>query len=140
MTDTPAINPHEETLDFKSAIVKDCYSYWRGKVIGDRLPRRSDIDPVDIPKLMPHAVILDVRREPELDFRYRLIGTYVAEHLFKDHTGSWFSEIEYQKAPSTIWQNCAPCYRNRQASPARNALCGTEPGIKKRRGRYPAPR
>lgn len=107
MTDTPAINPHEETLDFKSAIVKDCYSYWRGKVIGDRLPSRSDIDPVDIPQLMPHAVILDVRREPELDFRYRLIGTYVAEHLFKDHTGSWFSEIEYQRAPSTIWQNCA---------------------------------
>lgn len=62
---------------------------------------------VDIPKLMPHAVNLDVRREPELDFRYRLIGTYVAEHLFKDHTGSWFSEIEYQRAPSTIWQNCA---------------------------------
>jgi hypothetical protein len=74
MTDTPAINPHEETLDFKSSIVRDCYSYWRGKMIGDRLPSRSDIDPVDIPKLMPHAVILDVRREPELDFRYRLIG------------------------------------------------------------------
>ncbi|MBT6285663.1 MAG: PAS domain-containing protein [Rhodospirillaceae bacterium] len=74
MTDTRAINPREETLDFKSSIVKDCYSYWRGKVIGDRLPSRSDIDPVDIPKLMPHAVILDVRREPELDFRYRLIG------------------------------------------------------------------
>ena len=74
MTDTRAINSREETLDFKSSIVKDCYSYWRGKVIGDRLPSRSDIDPVDIPKLMPHAVILDVRREPELDFRYRLIG------------------------------------------------------------------
>lgn len=55
---------------------------------------------------MPHAVILDVRREPEPDFRYRLIGTYVSENLFRDHTGSWFSEIEHQRAPNEIWQNC----------------------------------
>lgn len=55
---------------------------------------------------MPHAVILDVRREPEPDFRYRLIGTYVSENLFRDHTGSWFSEIEHQRAPNQISQNC----------------------------------
>ena len=55
---------------------------------------------------MPHAILLDVKREPELNFKYRLIGTYVAENLFKDYTGCWFSEIEHQKAPSQIWQNC----------------------------------
>ena len=100
------IDPDEGSLNFQSTVVKDCYSYWRGKVVDGRLPGRSDIDPVDIPRLMPHAVILDIRRQPEMDFRYRLVGTYVAENLFKDHTGSWFSEIEHQKAPSTIWQNC----------------------------------
>ena len=55
---------------------------------------------------MLHAVILDVRREPEMDFRYRLIGTYVSENLFKDNTGSWFSEIDHQRAPNEIWHNC----------------------------------
>ena len=55
---------------------------------------------------MPNVVLLDVRREPEFDFRYRLVGTNVTEHHFRDYTGSWFSEIDHKKAPSQIWQNC----------------------------------
>ncbi len=91
---------------FQTSIVQDGYSYWLSKMIEHRLPCRADINPIDIPRLMQHAILVDVKREPEFDFRYRLIGTKVAEHLFKDYTGSWFSEIAHQKAPSQIWQNC----------------------------------
>lgn len=94
------------SLEIQTRLVQDGYSYWRSKCVNDRLPSRSDIDPIEIPRLMSHAVMLDVKREPELDFRYRLIGTYVAEHMHIDHTGSWFSEIEHKKAPSEIWKNC----------------------------------
>lgn len=106
MTDTPPTEQDGAPLEFESPIVQAGYSYWHAKMIGGRLPCRADIDPVEIARLMPHAVLLDVKREQELDFKYRLIGTYVAENLFKDHTGSWFSEIDHQKAPSQIWQNC----------------------------------
>lgn len=106
MADNSPHTPDEELLVFQSAVIEECYLHWRDKINGGSLPSRSDINPADIPRLMPHAVILDVRREPEPDFRYRLIGTYVSENLFRDHTGSWFSEIEHQRAPNEIWQNC----------------------------------
>lgn len=106
MTDTPSADDDGAPLEFESPIVQDGYSYWRSKMIDGALPCRSDIDPVEIPRLMAHAILLDVKRGPELDFKYRLIGTYVAESLYKDHTGSWFSEIDHQKAPAQIWQNC----------------------------------
>ena len=63
---------------------------------------------------MPHVVILDVRHEPEFDFRYRLLGTHVTEHLFRDHNGKWFSELAHQQAPSQIWQNCYRVATTRQ--------------------------
>jgi hypothetical protein len=102
MTDHDSTDENGSSFDFETRVVQDGYSYWRSKLIDGRLPRRSDINPIDIPRLMPHAVMLDVKREPEFDFRYRLIGTYVAEHLYTDHTGSWFSEIEHQKQTSQI--------------------------------------
>ena len=115
MTAIPPADQDGPPSEFESPVVRDGYAYWRSKMIGDRLPRRSDIDPVEIVRLMPNALLIDVRREPELDFRYRLIGTTVAENLYKDHTGSWFSEIEHQKAPSQIWQNCCRAVETGQA-------------------------
>ena len=95
-----------EGFQFRTRIVQDGYAYWVSKCIEERIPARQDINPVDIPRLMPHVVILDVRREPDFDFRYRLLGTYVTEHLYSDHSGKWFSEITHQQPPSQIWQNC----------------------------------
>ena len=99
-------NGSDPSFNFRTRVVQDGYSYWRSKARGGRLPSRRDIDPLEIPGLMPHAVIVDVRREPDLDFRYRLVGTNNVDHHFTDHSGEWFSEIPHQKAPSQIWQNC----------------------------------
>ena len=93
-------------FEFRTEIVAEGFAYWRSKCVEGLLPSRRDINPIEIPRLMPHAIIMDVRRDPELDFRYRLIGTYVADHLYTDHTGKWMAEIEHQKAPSQIWSNC----------------------------------
>jgi hypothetical protein len=72
---------------------------------GNNIPRRSDFDPFDVTSLMPHIVMLQVQQEPR-DFRYRVIGTFVAGHLAENWTGSWMSGIEHQKAPSRIWDSC----------------------------------
>jgi hypothetical protein len=80
-------------------------AYWTSKNMPDRLPGRTDIDPLDIPALLPQVVLLDVRRDP-WDFRFRLIGTNVVHHLATDLTGSWMSEIEYMAPPSRIFTAC----------------------------------
>lgn len=128
MTDDNSADGLESAFAFQSRTVQDGYSYWRSKMAGSRFPARADVNPVDIPRLMPHVVMVDVKREPEFDFRYRLIGTYVAEHLYNDHTGSWFSELEHQKAPSQIWQNCKTVCETGQPMHANTPYVGPHRG------------
>lgn len=97
---------NEHPFEFQSRVVQDGYSYWRSKIVRGRLPARSDIDPSEIPRLLPNVILVDVQREPALNFRYRLIGTRVVEHLHRDYTGSWFSDIEHLHASSAIWDAC----------------------------------
>ncbi|MGO1120083.1 PAS domain-containing protein [Rhodovibrionaceae bacterium A322] len=74
----------------------DVYSYWQEKR-GDRLaPARADIDPLDLPKLLPWLTILKVFRDPktdELDFQATLVGTKVVQFMGRDVTNQHFGEI-----------------------------------------------
>jgi hypothetical protein len=89
--------------EVSSPILRGGYEYWLGKK-GDRLfPSRRDFDPmVEITQLARNIMLLDVSHDP-LDFRYRLIGSAVREHLGSDWTGRRWSEIEFQRAPNPIW-------------------------------------
>lgn len=63
--------------------------YWKGKK-GDRVaPARADIDPVDIPRLLPRIMLVDVERTDsgEAEFRYRLSGTGIRSVHGYDATG-----------------------------------------------------
>lgn len=107
---TALLTPSDESefmqvLSTRSPTIQNGFEYWQSKGWPERLPRREDLDPFDVPALMPQIVLLDVRREPR-DFFYRVIGTGVTEHLSKDWTGTWMSEIEHQRPPSRIWENC----------------------------------
>ncbi|HVI90552.1 MAG TPA: PAS domain-containing protein [Dongiaceae bacterium] len=53
--------------------------YWQ-VIKTDRLPSRLDIDPIDIPDLLPNIMLLDVL-EGGKDFRYRLAGTAVERNF-----------------------------------------------------------
>lgn len=97
---------NETPVAFETRLVAEGCAYWRSKIFDGRLPARSDIDPAEIPRLLPSVVLLDVVREDTLDMRYRLIGTRVAEHCFSDYTGLRFSEIEHQRAPSKLLDSC----------------------------------
>jgi hypothetical protein len=86
-----------------SPILRAGYEYWLKKK-GERLmPARGDFDPVvEITRLARNMMLLDVRHDP-LDFRYRLIGTALREHMGENWTGRLWSEIEFQRAPNPIW-------------------------------------
>jgi hypothetical protein len=70
------------------------YRYWLAKRAGRAMPARSDIDPAEIPPLLPYLAIVD---KVDGQFRYRLVGTVVASELGRDLTGSYVGS--YVKLP-----------------------------------------
>lgn len=92
-------------------------AYWESKIVDGRIPARRDIEPLDIPELLPQIILLDVVQDP-WNFRFRLIGTNVVYHLAQDWTGSWFSDIGHMAPPSHIFTACVEVASS--AKPLRN--------------------
>lgn len=69
--------------------------YWRGKSGGGKLPGRADIDMVEIrPDALPDIYLLDVLRGGDgLRYRYRLVGTRMADVAGGDPTGKIVDEF-----------------------------------------------
>jgi hypothetical protein len=77
--------------DWRSdSVLKQALDYWMTRR-GDRtIPRRRDIDPTHVPKLLPHLQLV----EPVGGrFRYRLHGTALVEAAGRDQTGAYLDEI-----------------------------------------------
>ena len=73
--------------------LREIRDYWASKC-GDRaMPRRADIDPLDLPpQHMPFLSILEVLPDRQ-DFRFRVIGTGITERLGRDSTGKTVREV-----------------------------------------------
>lgn len=76
------------------------------------MPSRADIDPVEIPTLLPYVMLIDVV-EP-LDFRYRLIGGEARSIMRRNYTGRLFSEIDGKGESSILWRGCESVVRGKQ--------------------------
>ena len=85
--------------------LKEALAYWQSKRAGRAMPARRDLDPVDVPKLLPYVMLYDVLPAP-LDFRFRLIGTEARSLLSQDYTGKLFSELPGKGRGSIVWDNC----------------------------------
>lgn len=73
--------------------LKRLHDYWHSKIEEGRLPGRADIDPLDIPDLLPSLILVDVVRGASgLRFRIRLVGTEYVEVAGQDLTGKWLDE------------------------------------------------
>jgi hypothetical protein len=67
--------------------IKLMYRYWLSKCQGDNLPRRADIDPVEMPRgSLPNVTIVEVVPDPRR-YVYRLVGTREVEIRGNDPTG-----------------------------------------------------
>jgi hypothetical protein len=62
----------------------DLYRYWLSKRNGRSTPARRDLDPVEVPALLPYLMIL---QKVNGEFRYRLAGTSVVRDLGVERTG-----------------------------------------------------
>jgi hypothetical protein len=77
-------------LAFRAQVIlreqRDLYGYWRACAGSRPIPSRYDIDPVDIPQLLPCLSILEAAQGLK-SLRYRLAGTRVHEIYGTEITG-----------------------------------------------------
>src|ERR1700691_1946571 len=85
------IAPASEMMPFTDPRLELAYEYWLRKAAGRKLPRRRDIDPIEIPKLLPDVMLVDV--EPDGRYRYRLIGTENTQAQGITATGRYLDEV-----------------------------------------------
>jgi hypothetical protein len=88
--------------------IRDAYAYWR-RIAGARaLPRRRDLDPLDIPKLLPHVMLVEVHGPGR--YRYRLIGTAIAQEQGTNATGKFVHEAianaDYRALTVGLYDTC----------------------------------
>jgi len=75
--------PPPETADRR---VHALYAYWAQRRGTRRFPARSDIDPVDIPRLLANLTLVEIRAQAPR-FVYRVSGGEVDRMLKRDLTG-----------------------------------------------------
>ena len=96
------------------ARLRQAHDYWRRKAAGRAMPRRADIDPTEIPKLLPDVMLVDVL--PQRRYRYRLIGTENTQAHGINATGRYLDEVlpgpEYKSHVIGLYDECV---RSRRA-------------------------
>ncbi len=84
------------------SLIMQFFTYWRSIAKGVAMPARQDLDPIDIPKIIPWMYLIDVLRQPGgIDFRYRLVGSRNAELVRQDATGKLVGEA-FPEATATL--------------------------------------
>ncbi len=79
---------------FRDARVDQVYRYWLERRGARAAPRRSDINPLDIPRLLPILNLVDVLGDAA-EFRHRLVGTQLVDRHGRDPTGKYVDAENY---------------------------------------------
>ncbi len=72
--------------------LREIHAYWASRIVDGRLPARRDIEPGDIPRLLPGLFLVDLIAGPPRRFQYRLVGTQIAR-IEGELTGKYLDEI-----------------------------------------------
>lgn len=84
-----------EALD--EPVLAELYRYWSALRRGRMAPARADIDPVEIPQLLPHIALTEVvagstGKAPR--FRYRLAGTQIERRFGCPLTNRYLDDLK----------------------------------------------
>jgi hypothetical protein len=91
------------------------YDYWRSKCDGDRLPGRRDIDPLDLPDLLPLITILDIVAAGDgARFRFRLVGTANVAVAGREYTGSFIEDVFEPEDAARMTASCRAIVERRE--------------------------
>ena len=87
MADTALIVP---PVIAENPVLSAFWTYWHRKRAGRAAPRRLDIEPTEVPQLLPHIQLIDRVGDR---FRYRLCGTAIVEAYGRELTGKFLDEV-----------------------------------------------
>lgn len=87
--------------------------YWRSIANGAPVPLRRNFEPMSIPLLLPDVCMIELT-QPDRRFRYRLIGTRVAEKAGFDATGLFLDELGCGTTISFVIKLLQRCVDRRQ--------------------------
>ena len=88
----------------RSQKVHQLHGYWQAKREGRAMPRRADIDPVDLTDLLPDLLLGDYEASP-FRVRFRLVGTRLAEIHGLDFTGHYLDQLVFGAADGLDWSD-----------------------------------
>jgi hypothetical protein len=78
--------------DYRRDVVHGCIlAYWETKRGVRQMPARRDIDPTDLPRVLPYLQLIEPG--PPDRFRYRLVGTAIVQTFGHDYTGRFLDEL-----------------------------------------------
>jgi hypothetical protein len=81
--------------------ISQLHEYWT-LCCGDRvMPRRADIDPADIPHLLPKVLLVDIEPAP-FRVRYRVVGSDAVAWQGRDFTGCYLDEVRFNKPDEVL--------------------------------------
>lgn len=81
---------------------RELFDYWLRSADGRRMPARSDLDPLKVPRLLPHMGLIDVRGGVG-EASFRLAGTRLHEIYGQEITGKRIGEV-FSGARAAYWQ------------------------------------
>ncbi|MGC2411407.1 MAG: PAS domain-containing protein [Stellaceae bacterium] len=109
----PASSPSAITANWDMTAAVDqrlhqIHNYWKSRCRNREMPSRRDIDPIDVPRLLPFIFLVDVLNDPR-DFRFRLTGTHFRDFVGTEITGLMISEVFPPAFAAEVhhhWSNC----------------------------------
>jgi hypothetical protein len=94
-----------QSSELPDAHLRKALAYWQSKCGGRHMPRRGDIDPVEMPELLPYVRLVDVVAPGQ--YRYRVVGT----ELEQMHGGLKFAgRFVHEALPPPLADQVIPVY------------------------------
>jgi hypothetical protein len=88
--------------EIKSKLIAGIEAYWTKQRGMRPMPRRDEIDPVDLAPFLPYLSIVELHYDP-FRVRYRLVGTEVVRIIGEDFSNRWLDETGW--GPDSIALN-----------------------------------
>jgi hypothetical protein len=99
------ISAQPSDTQLTDAHLRKALAYWQRKRGKRHMPRRADIDPVEMPDLLPYVRLVDVVAPGQ--YRYRLVGTEVEQF----HGGLKFNgRFVHEALPPALAERIIPVY------------------------------
>lgn len=83
-------------------VIRRAFEYWASKRRNGRPPRRSDIDPIEIPRLLPHLALVDLHAHP-IGLALSLVGEHLVRGAGRELKGLRIDYLARESAAMQAW-------------------------------------